>query len=114
MDTFIIIEAPSGVNDEEIKNFLTDNIESLYDAMDIQVNHLDDRAQVDDIQITEIELTSDTIHIEYCVEYSAFHGCRDANYVDEDQRSVEGSRNGNKFIFEKFIPPPARSTHEEF
>ena len=114
MDTFIIIEAPSGVNDEEIKNFLTDNIESLYDAMDLQVNHLDDRAQVDDIQITEIELTSDTIHIEYCVEYSAFHGCRDANYVDEDQRSVEGSRNGNKFIFEKFIPPPARSTHEEF
>ena len=90
MDNFITIEVPNGFNDEEIKNYLTENIESLYAAMDFEVNHFDDRAQVDDIQITEIELTSDTIYIEYNVQYSAYHGCRDANYVDEDQREVEG------------------------
>lgn len=114
MDTFITIEVPSGFDDEAIKNYFTDNIENLYDAMDLEVNNLDDRAQVDDIQITEIELTSDTIYIEYNVEYSAYHGCRDANYVDDDQRSIEGSRVGNKFVFDRFVPRPARSTYEEF
>lgn len=114
MENFITIEVANGFDDEAIKDYFTNNIDDLYDAMDLGVNHHDDRAQVDDIQITEINLTSDTIYIEYSIEYSAYHGCRDAIYVDEDQRSIEGSRIGNKFIFDLFVPPPARSTHEEF
>lgn len=114
MDNFITIEVTNCSDDESIKNFFMDNVDGLYDAMDLGVNHFDDRAQVDDVQITEIDLTSDAIYIEFNVEYSAYHGCRDANYVDDDQRSIEGSRVGNKFFFDRFVPPPARSTHEEF
>jgi hypothetical protein len=114
MDTQLIIDLPDGLDDEELKDYLMANVEDLYPAMDLEVNDFDDRAQVDDVTITQIDLTSDSINIEYDVEYSAYHGCRDANYADADQREIAGERIGNKFIFDTFSPPPKRTTYEEF
>ena len=114
MKKFITLEVPGDYDEDQIKEYLTESVEDLYGAMDLEVNNFDDRAQVDDVNITEIELTADTVQIEYEIEYSAHHGCRDASYSESDQRTISGTRVGNIFRFAEFVAPPERTTYEEF
>ena len=114
MNEFLIVELADYLNDDEIKNYLISNVDELYPAMDLEVDDSDDRAQLDEVTITQIDLTYDSIQIEFDVEYSAYHGCKDMSYSDSDSRSIAGERKGNKLIFKKFIPSPRRTTHEEF
>ncbi|AKH38233.1 hypothetical protein BCL69_10555 [Nitrosomonas communis] len=106
------IDIPHELDEDEIEGYFHDNVEDLYSALDLELP--DDRAQVDDVQITEFELTDDSVHIEYNVEFSAYYGCDDANYADSDQRSVSGRRDGSTLIFDIFVPPPRRDTVDEF
>lgn len=110
----IQFELPGNLEEDEFTDFITDNIEALYDAMDITANEHDNRSQVDDIRVTGIQLNENSVTINYEVEYSAYHGCRDINYTDTDEREAHGERQGSLLIFEKFTPPPPRSTHDEF
>jgi hypothetical protein len=114
MDEFVIVELPDHLNDDEIKEYLITNVKDLYQAMDLEVDDFDDRALLDWVTITQIDLTSDSIHIEFDVEYSAYHGCKDQNYSDSDARAIAGERKGKKLIFDKYIAPPKRTTYDEF
>jgi len=107
-----IIEVPDHLEKDEISDYFRDNIDELRPALDLELE--DDRAQINEIEIENFELFDDVVHIEYVIQYSAYYGCKDMDYADEDQRLVSGRRNGRSFEFEVFVPPPSRSTIDEF
>ena len=106
------ISVPDYFDDDQIEEYFRENIDELRSALDLEIQ--DDRAQVDEIEIEIFQLTEDSLHIEYVVQYSAYYGCKDMDYADEDQRVVSGRREGSLFEFDVFVPPPRRSTFEEF
>lgn len=112
MTKTFIIEVPGYLEEDEIEGYFRDNIDDLRPAMDLELE--DDRAQVDEIGIENFEMSDDSVHIEYEIQYSAYYGCKDINYADVDQRVVSGRRNGRSFEFNVFVPPPRRSTYEEY
>ena len=112
MTKILKIEIPRELCEEEFEDFFRDNLDDLRLALDLELE--DDRALVDEIEIAEFELTENSVHIEYVVQFSAYYGCRDANYADEDQRAITGRRQGHRFEFDIFVPPPQRDTVDEF
>lgn len=112
MEKVLKISVPDYLDDDQIEEYFRENIDELRPALDLEIQ--DDRAQVDEIEIEIFQLTEDSLHIEYVVQYSAYYGCKDMDYADEDQRVVSGRRDGNLFEFDVFVPPPRRSTFEEF
>ncbi|APP83836.1 hypothetical protein ABQZ99_015060 [Xanthomonas hortorum pv. vitians] len=110
----VILRIPKGLSENEIKSYIAENITSLYPAMDLIVDDHDDRANLDDVVIKEIHLSESDVDIEYDVEFSAYHGCKDQNYADSDQREINGDRTESELIFKKFIAPQKRTTFEEF
>lgn len=83
-------------------------------AIDHGVSEFDERAQIDDTQITDVVITGESIEVMYEIEFSAHYGCRDKNYSGTSQRSIHGRRVAGVWVFARHIPPPPRSTHEEF
>ena len=105
------IEVPDDLDEDELEDYFHQIKEELYPALDLELE--DDRAQVDDVDFEAVVVTDDSVQIEYTVQYSAYYGCKDMDYADDDQRTVFGTRNGRIFEFDKFIPPPRRSTADE-
>jgi len=112
MANTFIIEVPGYVEEDEFGSYFRDIIDDLRPAMDLELE--DDRAQIDEIEIETFALFDDVVHIEYEIRYSAYYGCKDMDYANEDQRVVSGQRTGRSFEFEVFVPSPMRSTFEEF
>ena len=108
----ITITLPTHLDDTGIKAYFFDNLENIWGVLDLELE--DDRAQVDEVVVDEITLFDEEVNIHYCVQYSAYHGCKDINYVDDDLRFVAGTRSGRTFVFDEFLPPEPRSTREEF
>lgn len=109
------IELPHHFDDDEVKEYLRANVSDLHLAMDLEVGQANDsRLRVDEIEVEEIELSADSIHIDYTVEFSAYYGCDDANFSDIDHRALGGTRVGNTFIFDEHVYPEPRSTVDEF
>lgn len=111
MNNIITIDVPDELTDAEIEDYFRDNINDLRSAMNLELD--DDRAGIDHIEVEHFWLSNDSVHIDYKIEYSAYYGCEDMNYSNEDQRAVSGRRNGCVFEFDIFVPPPERSTLDE-
>lgn len=56
-------------------------------ALDLE----DDRAVVDNIEFELVDVNGNDIHVSYIVPMSAYHGCSDANYADDDHRMINGT-----------------------
>ncbi|MDY4297023.1 MULTISPECIES: hypothetical protein [unclassified Xanthomonas] len=110
----IVIKLPDDLSDEEIRDYFLGNIDEYHDALDLDVGQTsDNRVQIDDIDIDKVDLTSYSISIDFTVQYSAYYGCDDANFADEDQRNLHGSRTGNTFTFDRFEMPEQRYPDDE-
>lgn len=116
--TEVIIELPRFWEDEDVEEYFRDiNFGAghvIEAALDLDVSDIEDRAQLYDTSITEIELDEESISITYELSYEVYLGCRDLNYADIDERHLCGKREGNRFTFPIHFPPPKRSTYEEF
>lgn len=108
----ISILLPEDISNSRIQDFLSEHIESLWGAFDLELP--DDRAELDDVTLDEVEVFEDAILIDYRVEYSVYYGCKDMNYAGDDVRLVEGKRKGATLEFDQFVPPEPRTTFEEF
>lgn len=114
MDRILIEVPPHIVNDEKLEDWLMDNTDLFSGALEIDTSHLDDRATVDDVRITEINVDKQTVVIRYEYDYSVFYGCRDMDGGDtEDDLVIVGNRQGNTITFETFKPRERRSTYDE-
>lgn len=114
MPKAVRFEIPVWVEEAKIADYISNNMHEYSDALDKSASEHDDRAEVDEIIVTNVELEEDSVFIYYDVEFSAYYGCRDMNYSDTDEREICGTRKGRVFTFEKYIPPPKRTTFEEF
>ena len=112
----LLIEVPSHIeSDEELSGWVQENSKLFWGAMDLDASQFDDRANVDGVTITEVEVDETTVAIHYEYHYSAYYGCRDMDYSDTVEESViVGTRQGRTISFEKFKPIERRSTVDEF
>ncbi len=84
------------------------------EALDFDIVAQSDRATLDDVEVIGVTVTGDQIEVEYSFDYSAYLGCRDANWADTETSSVCGSRRGNEWWFDRHVPWVPRSTADEF
>lgn len=69
------------ISDEEDIGFVEyfqDQVEGDFAcAIDPGVSGFDERTQIDDIQVTDVVITGDSIEVMDEIEFSAHYGCRD-------------------------------------
>lgn len=80
-------------------------------ALDLDLE--DDRAVVDDVKIESVEAHGDGIGVSYIVSISAYYGCSDQDYADDDHRFVDGVRDGDVWVFKRHVPPERLSPKDE-
>lgn len=114
MSEEIRFEIPDDVDEDDFESYFQNNIDEISQALDQSAYEHDERSQVDEIEISSIDLSDGAVTIYYDVHISAYHGCRDANYADTDERDITGRRDGRVFFFDKWVYPERRSTFEEF
>lgn len=96
----IIVEVEASLTNEEIEAHLLSDYSEYENALDMDVGQgSDSRLTIDEISIDAIHVDEAGITINYTLQYSAYYGCDDANFADEDQRSISGTRIGNRFLF---------------
>lgn len=103
---------------EDMQRFLQSAVRNLSGefvrALDIDVSHIDMRAQVHRVRITEVEMDAHSICVSYEADYSIYNGCKYMDIEDSQDRFANGVRTTNGWEFDEFVPPPKRTTLEEF
>lgn len=94
---------------------LVDDEESAFrGALDLDVSHIDMRAQVYGVRITGVSMDGESIGVSYEADYSIYNGCKDMDVDDSEDGFVEGVRTPDGWQFEEFVPSPKRTTVDEF
>ena len=119
MTSEIRIPIPQDLEEDALKAYFQQKINSgsgvagkLIAALDLDLD--DDRATVDEVEIEEVACFEDEVVIQYTVNFSAYYGCSDQDYADEDCRTVTGQRYEDCWVFQIHISPEPRSTRDEF
>ena len=117
MSKTIAIECPHREDEDEyfdLLKYFKDQIEDLKPALDLSVESLDERACFIDVEITDVQEDENSVFIQYEATYTAYYGCGDQDHSGKDDRDVTGIRVGDCWEFPVYVPPPRRSTYEEF
>lgn len=77
-------------------------------ALDLDVSDLDDRAVVEEVEVTGVEIEGDTLCIEYAVHFSVYYGCQDHDIQDCVERTVRGHRTAHGWELPEHVPLPKR------
>ena len=100
---------------EGLLDSLANDMESNFSrALDLDVSHVDRRAEVDGVRITDVDMDGTSIGVSYEVDYSIYNGCKDMDIDDSEDQFVTGVRSAEGWVFEEFVPPPKRTTVDEF
>ncbi|MDO8887013.1 MAG: hypothetical protein Q7V16_00355 [Hydrogenophaga sp.] len=67
--------------------------------------HGDYRAVLDDVWIEGVQVEGDVVHVNFVTSHSAYYGCEDANWAEDDHRSVTGKRVVDEWVFDVFVAP---------
>ncbi len=112
----IIVQAlPTAREMEELLQTLMDDDESDFsDALDRDVSHIDQRAQVHAVRVTQVDINGSEIAVTYELEYSIYNGCKDMDIVDNEELHVFGELTDEGWSFDEYVPPPKRDTVDEF
>ena len=115
MSKIIVPALPTAREMEKLLQSLIDDNESDFSsALDMDVSHIDPVAQMDAVRITQVDINGSTIEVQYDVEYSIYKGCRDMNVQDVEELHVFGDLTDDGWAFDEHIPPPKRTTVDEF
>lgn len=120
MDGFVEIPVPDAIenhDDESLLRYFQDQLEGIgggvSEALDLTCDHADRRAVLERVRMTHVSITGDSIELAYLVELSKFEACKGVLDGYAFSRSVTGQHMGGVWRFEKQIPVPQRSTHDE-
>ena len=83
-------------------------------ALDLDISHIDPRAQAFDVRVVDVKVAADHIHAHYQLDYNIYNGCKGMDIDDTYEGCATGVRSAEGWVFEEFIPPPKRSTLDEF
>ncbi len=115
MSKIIVPALPTAREMEELLQSLINDQESNFsDALDHDVSHIDQRAQVDSVRITDVDISGSQIAVTYELDYSIYNGCKDMNVEDAEELHVFGEMTDEGWAFNEHVPPPKRSTVDEF
>ncbi|WP_152908696.1 hypothetical protein [Stenotrophomonas maltophilia] len=96
---------PTVTTDEALAAWLTENTDEWDEALDLDVEYLDDRAFYQEHQIVEIVVVDGKVRVEYSVEYDAYYGCKDMDLSDWDDRDITGQWSNGQVVFTTFVQP---------
>ncbi len=88
-------------------------VDALSAALDLVVAEFDKKAQIDNIQIDEIDVHDNAVTVTYQLAFSASYTCSGIDYAGTHQRTVTGVRDGNWWVFRPAFILPKRSTADE-
>ena len=115
MAKIIVPALPTATEMEHQLQALADDEESAFrGALDLDVSHIDMLAEVYGVRITDVSIDGETIVVSYEVDYSIYNGCKDMEVDDSEEGFVKGVLIADGWLFEEFVPPPRRSTVDEF
>ena len=99
-------------DEDEMIDLLSSSVDELTPTFDLRVG--DERAQLGEISITDVQFQGDMVHVTYEFDWSSYYGCDDMNGYGEEDGVVTGVLEAGYWVFQRFVPPPERSTFEEF
>lgn len=115
MAKIIVPALPTAFEMERHLQGLVDDEESAFrGALDLDVSHIDMRAQVYGVRITEVSIEGESIGVSYEADYNVYNGCKDMDIDDSQDGFVEGVLTADGWVFDEFVPPPERTTVDEF
>ena len=115
MGKIIVPALNSSIEMERLLQSLIEDDESDFsDALDHDVSHIDQRAQVYAVRITDVDINGSQIAVAYELEYSIYNGCKDMDVQDEEELHVFGELTDEGWAFDEHVPPQKRSTVDEF
>lgn len=115
MSKIIVLALPTARDMEKfLQSLIDDNESDFLDALDMDVSHIDQRAQVDAIRVTDVDINGSSIAVTYDLEYSIYNGCKDMDVQDAEELHVFGELTDEGWAFDKHVPPPKRTTVDEF
>ena len=100
---------------EAIKDYLNDNPDLISEAIDMDVEHVDERATVNNLEITEVSFGSDnSVEISYEFDWEYYHGCKDQRGAGHVEGALIGKYVDGSLEFRALERPEPRSTVDEF
>lgn len=97
-------------------NFISNDMGELNGDLLVALNldTKDERAIVYEVRIEDVETSDDGVAIHYSYSYSAYYGCKDMDYADDETGTTLGKKVGGRWVFERYVSPKPPSTFEEF
>lgn len=101
---------------EELVDHFNFYLEELSAAIDPDLSHIDNRAELLETTVSTVDWDqgagSIELHLE--LEYSCYYGCKDIDGGGVDEQSIAGVIRGQFVEFEPYTPVEQRSTYEEY
>jgi len=83
-------------------------------ALDLDISHIDPRAQGFYVRFVDVQISGDHIHACYEMDYNVYNGCKDMDIDDAYEGCATGVISAEGWVFQEYIPPPKRDTVNEF
>ncbi|MCX8500787.1 MAG: hypothetical protein ORO03_03695 [Alphaproteobacteria bacterium] len=99
---------------ELLESLANDDESDFRMALDLDISHIDQRAQGFDVRFVDVEIKGDHIHAHYEMDYNVYNGCKDMDIDDTYEGCATGVRVEDGWEFDEFVPPPKRDTVDEF
>ncbi|MDZ4126643.1 MAG: hypothetical protein U1E02_21070, partial [Hydrogenophaga sp.] len=91
---------------DEMQDRFYGSVEELAPAMDLSVD--DERGELGDVNISDVRIDGDRVHISYGYEWTAYYGCSDMNVYQEEEGYFSGRLVDGFWVFEKHVPVASR------
>ncbi|MCX7388775.1 MAG: hypothetical protein DWI22_15455 [Planctomycetota bacterium] len=120
MDGVIEIPVPDDIENHDEKSlirYFQDQLENIggrvSEALDLTCDQADRQAILERVRMTRVSIAGDSIELAYLVEISKFEACKGVLDDYTFSRKIMGQQVAGVWRFEKQIPAPERSTHDE-
>jgi hypothetical protein len=111
--TIAALDTPEEMR-ELLESLANDDESDFRRALNLDISHIDQRAQAFGVRFVDVEIKGDHIHAHYEMDYNVFNGCKDMDIDDTYEGCATGVRSVDGWVFQEFIPPPKRDTVDEF
>ena len=109
------IDVPSAIEDEdELVDWIRENVQKFVPAMDLDASIYGERATVHgDPEITNVEVKDNRVSISYVFHWEEYNGCSDINRSGNSADCITGELEDYLLVFEESSPKEKRSPNDE-
>ena len=99
---------------ELFESLANDDESDFRRALDLDISHIDPRAEAFDVRVVDVVLSDGHIHVHYELDYNVYNGCKDMDIDDTHEGCAVGVSSPAGWVFAEFVPPPRRPPVDEF